>query len=147
MKELSSFNIDPVLVNWIKAFLTDRRQAVRIGNFLSDLKFLKGGIPQGTKLGAILFKVMTNKLLKYWKLRIKFVDDTTALEDLEVLLGTCYSLLNLVANDIYNFFSDHNMSLNPKNLKEMLVNLIPIILDNNVVDRVPIYKLLGVYIQ
>ena len=54
------------------------------------------------------------------------------------------SLLNLVANDIYNFSSDHNMSLNPKNLKEMLVNLMhnhnfvlsPIILDNNVVDRV-----------
>ena len=48
LKELSSF-IDPVLVNWIKVFLTDRRQAVRIGNFLSDWKFLKGGIASGPK--------------------------------------------------------------------------------------------------
>ena len=40
LKELSSLNIDPVLVDWIKAFFTDRRHAVRIGNFLSDWKFL-----------------------------------------------------------------------------------------------------------
>lgn len=33
LKELSSFNIDPVLINRIKEFLTDRRQAVKIGNF------------------------------------------------------------------------------------------------------------------
>ena len=48
LKEPSSF-IDPVLVNWIKAFLSDRRQAVRIGNFLSDWKFLKVGIAAGDK--------------------------------------------------------------------------------------------------
>ena len=40
LKELSSLNIDTVLVDWIKAFFTDRRQAVRMGNFLSDWKFL-----------------------------------------------------------------------------------------------------------
>ena len=75
--------------------MTDRRQAVRIGNFLSDWK---GGFPrEQTKLGAILFKVMTNNLQTDWKLTIKFVNDTTALE---IFLGTCCSLLNLFANDI-----------------------------------------------
>ena len=96
---------------------------------------------------------MTNNLLKDWKLRIKFVDDTTALENLPK--NGC-SLLNLVANDICKLSNDKNMSLNPKKCKEMLVNfmhnnhfvLSPIILGNNVVDRVdPIYKLLGVYIS
>jgi len=94
---------------------------------------------------------MTNNLLKDWKLRIKFVDDTTALE---LLPRNGCSLLNLVANGIYNFSSDHNMSLNPKKCKEVLVNfmhnhnlvLSGIILGNNVVERVPICKLLGVYI-
>ena len=96
-----------------------------------------------TKLGAILFKVMTNNLLRDWKLTIKA---------LEIFLGTCCSLLNLVANDIYNFSSDHNMSLNPEKCEELFVNLMhnhnfvlsPIILGNNVVDRFFIYKLLGV---
>ena len=96
-----------------------------------------------TKRGVILFKVMTNNLLRDWKLTIKA---------LEIFLGTCCSLLNLVANDIYNFSSDHNMSLNPEKCEELFVNLMhnhnfvlsPIILGNNVVDRFFIYKLLGV---
>ena len=95
-----------------------------------------------TKLGVILFKVMTNNLLRDWKLTIKA---------LEIFLGTCCSLLNLVANDIYNFSSDHNMSLNPEKCEELFVNLMhnhnfvlsPIILGNNVVDLFFIYKLLG----
>ena len=33
--------------------------------------------PIGTKLGVIVFTVMTNKFLWHWHLRIKFVDDTT----------------------------------------------------------------------
>lgn len=76
---------------------------------MSDWKFLKGGIPQGTKLGVILFTVMTNNLLKEWNMRIKFVDhdDTTAVE---MLPRNSSSLLNLVANDIFDFSSDHNMS-------------------------------------
>ena len=49
------------------------------------------------------------------------------------------------ANDFYKFSSDHNMSLNPKKCKEMLVNFMhnhnfvfsPIILGNDVVDRAP----------
>ena len=44
------------------------------------LQTLKRGVPQGTKLGVILFTVMTNKLLSDWRLRIKYVDDTSALE-------------------------------------------------------------------
>ena len=96
-----------------------------------------------TNLGVILFKIMTNNLLRDWKLTIKA---------LEIFLGTCCSLLNLVANDIYNFSSHHNMSLNPEKCEEMFVNLMhnhnfvlsPIILGNNVVDRFFIYKLLGV---
>jgi len=78
LRELAFFDKDSVLINWIRAFMTGRSQAVRIGNFLSDWKSPSGGIPQGTKLGEILFAVMTNNLLRDWHLRIKFVDDTTA---------------------------------------------------------------------
>jgi len=62
LRELAFVNIDTVLINWIRAFLTGRSQAVRIGNSLSDWKSPRGGIPQRTKLGVVLFAVMTNKL-------------------------------------------------------------------------------------
>ena len=47
LRELAFFDIDIVLINWIRAFLTGRSQAVRIGNFLSDWKSPSGGIRKG----------------------------------------------------------------------------------------------------
>jgi len=63
IQELDKLEVHPVLLSWIAAFLTSRQQAVRIGGTLSAWKTLKGGLPQGTKLGAILFTVITNILL------------------------------------------------------------------------------------
>ena len=54
MHELSKLEVHPALLSWIAAFLTNRQQAVRTGGTLSDWQTLKGGIPQGTKLGIIL---------------------------------------------------------------------------------------------
>jgi hypothetical protein len=80
LEELMKLDIHPILYNWINAFLSNRKQAVRIGGTLSDWKSPNGDIPQGTKLGVILFSIMTNKLISDWHLRTKFVDDTAALE-------------------------------------------------------------------
>lgn len=51
MRELAKLEVHPVLLKWIATFLTNRQQAVRIGGTL------KGGVPQGTKLGVIFFTV------------------------------------------------------------------------------------------
>ena len=60
MRQLAKLEVHPVLLKWIATFLTNRRQVVRNG------RTLKGGVPQGTKLGVIFFTVMTNKLLSDW---------------------------------------------------------------------------------
>ena len=69
LHELENLQVHPALLNWIAAFLTNRKQAVKIDGVLSDWTSVKGGVPQGTKLGVILFIVMTNKLLWEWNLR------------------------------------------------------------------------------
>ena len=150
--ELRYLSVHPVLINWTKAFLTNRTQAVRIGGTISDLKSPKGGIPQGTKLGVILFTIMTNNLLRSWKLRIKLVDDTTALE---IIPRNSISLLNFAANDIHRFSVDHRMRLNLVKCKDMLINFMhnhnfilnSIVLGNNTIETVNTYKLLGVHIS
>ena len=109
-------------------------------------------LPRGTKLGVILFTIMTNNLLRSWNLRIKFVDDTTALE---IIPRNSASLLNFVTNDIYAFSEDHRMKLNPTKCKEMLINFMsnhnfivnPIVIGSNTIERVMTYKLLGVYVS
>ena len=59
LRKLKTLDVSLVLVGWIAAFLTNRQQAVKIDDFTSEWRNLKGGIPQGTKLGVILFAVMT----------------------------------------------------------------------------------------
>ena len=55
-----------------------------------------------------LCAVMTNNLLREWHLRIKFGDDTTALE---ILPRNGISLLNVAVNDIHKFSIEHNMKV------------------------------------
>ena len=106
LRELAFFDIDTVLINWIRGFLTRRSRAIRIGNSLSDWKSPRGGIPQGMQVGVILFAVMTNNLLRDWHLTIKLVDDTTALE---ILPRNDISLLNVAVNDIHKFSIEHKL--------------------------------------
>ena len=152
MTELRKLEVDPTLISWISASPTDRQQAVRISATLSDWKFLKGDVPQGTKLGVILFKIMTNNLLADWHLRVKFVDNTSAIE---ILPRNSISLLNSIVSGIHKFPMDHNMRLNPIKCKEMFINFMlypnftlrPLVVGNNFIERVSTYKILGVFID
>ena len=80
------------------------------GNGKSSWKKINGGLPQGTKLGPLLFAIMVNSLLKDWQGRIKYVDDTSALE----IIPRCSpSLLPLVVDKIFDFAVSRGMKLNP----------------------------------
>ena len=109
-------------------------------------------MPQETKLGVILFTLMTNNPLADWHPRVKFVDDTSVIE---MLPRNSISLLNSTVSDIHNFSMDQNMRLNPIKCKEMLINsmlypnftLIPLLVGNNDTERVSTYKILGVFLD
>ena len=138
MTELRKLEVDPALISWIAAFLTDRERAE--------------SMPQGTKLGVILFTIMTNNLSADWHLRFKFEDDMSATE---ILPRDSISLLNSIVSDIHKFFMDPNMSLNYIKCKEMLINFMsylnftlrPLVVGNNCIERVSTYKILRVFID
>ena len=80
LSELNNLDVDPHLVRWIAAFLTNRSQRVRIGNSLSPPVELNGGTPLGTKLAPLLFCILVNGMAAKCKSRVKYVDDATAIE-------------------------------------------------------------------
>ncbi|CAB3985219.1 Hypothetical predicted protein [Paramuricea clavata] len=101
--ELHNLDVhEPVLVQWIKSFLTEREQCVRIEKSTSSWRKTNGGLPQGTKLGPLMFAVLVNSLLDNWQERIKFVDDATALE---IVTRCPPSLLPMVVDEVVNFAS------------------------------------------
>ena len=70
LKKLKDMEIHPVLLNWIANFPTDRQQSE---------SFLYAGLPQGTKLGPLLFFIMINDMAVADE-NVKFVDDTSLWE-------------------------------------------------------------------
>jgi hypothetical protein len=87
----------------------------------SSWKGTNGGLPEGTKLGPILFAILINSLLKDWPGSAKFVDDATLLE----IVPRCSpSLLHNAVDEIAKFASTRGMELNPKKCKEMVISFL-----------------------
>jgi len=74
----SKFGISGALLSWIRSFLADRRQRVKIGTAFSDWVHVESGVPQGSVLAPLLFILyvadMQTNLNEVHTL--KFADDT-----------------------------------------------------------------------
>ena len=153
MKKLSTqYNLHWSLLRWVASFLQGRAQVTRVGALVSAPLYLNAGIPQGTKLGPVLFAVMINDLVQSWGARIKFVDGLTVLE---VVPRNSPSLLNVVVDDIHAFALNNNMRLNPRKCKSMTVDFLhynscvprPIAVGGSDIEQVSTFKLLGVHLS
>ena len=138
------------LISWICSFLSGRRQAVKLLNSISEWMPVNAGVPQGTKLGPILFLIMINDLAIHSPLRSshwKYVDDVTISE--VTSLGEASSLQNGI-NCISQWPQQNNMNLNPKKCKIMTIcplktkPVSPMLSINNLpLEAVSSYKVLG----
>ena len=58
------FGIDGTVLAWIKSYLNDRQQQIKIDDVVSDSFNVSHGVPQGSRLGPLLFTLYTSKLIK-----------------------------------------------------------------------------------
>ena len=78
LTKLEGYNIRGPILKWIKAFLADRTQFVKINNSSSDNLNVTSGVPQGSVLGPALFIYFINDLpavVQNSKVKV-FADDT-----------------------------------------------------------------------
>ena len=62
LQRLYDMNVSPAVLQWFKDYLTGRRHRVKGLGQYSDWRGMKGGIPQGSALGPLLFLIYMNSL-------------------------------------------------------------------------------------
>ena len=151
--KLQHLQVPDIIVEWIASFLSGRMQRVKLGNYMSEFVHIKGGVPQGTKLGPLLFLCMIDDLQVEAPCEsLKFVDDTTLLESLPA--KDSVSHLQATLDSLMAWTNKNNMNLNPSKTKELRINFSKQPLDptNLLVKQEPVVcvktaKLLGVTIS
>ena len=110
INNLIELAISGSVVKWFASFFTSRQQRVKIANNLSSWLVLKGGMPQGSKLGPLTF---------YDKLKLscsthKYIDDTTVTE---ILFPSQASQMVGYMNELHQWSLANSMQINKQKTK------------------------------
>ena len=74
------FGLDGAVLSWIKSYLSNRKQKIKIGDSFSEAVILPFGVPQGSVLGPLLFTLYTSPLSqvisKFNVIHHLYADDT-----------------------------------------------------------------------
>ncbi len=153
LQKLDNLGLPGFIVSWVAAFLQGRKQQVKIDQYVTDWLPVHAGVPQGTRLGPLLFLIMINNLLEAHR-RIKFVDDTISWE-------VCHasgsgSEIQSILSDASTWSLDNMMQLNADKTKEMVISfsqkfhlgdLPALTLDGKELERISSARILGVMVS
>ena len=97
LAKLEGYGISGFLLNWIKNFLSDRFQVVKVKSAISDPIRVISGVPQGSVLGPTLFLVFINDLVD----EIKHSEILLFADDLKIFnTSTNHMLLQTDLNNV-----------------------------------------------
>ena len=151
VEKLIQLGVERAIIPTISDFLSHRSQAVRYHGVTSSSRDITCGVPQGTKLGPILFLVMVNDAACSTENRWKYVDDLSLVE---VVRKDQPPTLQLHVDSLVEWCRRNDMRPNPSKCKAMKVTFLrsashPLHLqiDDVALEDVSSLKLLGVIIQ
>jgi hypothetical protein len=120
------FGVRGVALEWLRSYLTDRRQYVKINDNASEVSKLQAGVPQGSVLGPILFSLFLAPLAEvidsFGIMHHQYADDSTlyhsfSSNDQLLDLGKVSDCLS----EVHNWFLLNGLLVNPSKSDGVLV--------------------------
>uniref|UniRef100_A0AAZ1X6I0 Reverse transcriptase domain-containing protein n=1 Tax=Oreochromis aureus TaxID=47969 RepID=A0AAZ1X6I0_OREAU len=119
--KLLEIGLPSTTCRWIRDFLSDRVQRVRVGPHLSSALSLNTGSPQGCVLSPLLYTLYTHDCVSTHpdNAVIKFADDTTVVG---LISGGDETAYRAEVQRLSDWCVDNNLDLNTTKTKELVVD-------------------------
>ena len=156
--KLQGYGIDGKLLNWLKAYLENRRQRVAVGNALSEWLEVISGTTQGTVLGFLLFLLFINDLPEACSpdeqsSTMLLVDDTKCYQEIQKdgnHQGDNQASLQRRIDCIAQWAENWKMEIHPKKSKIMHIGKdnpqLPYMMNGSRIETVKVEKDIGFWI-
>lgn len=153
LQKLESYGFTECTLKFFHSYLSSRKQRVLINGFLSDVKEITCGVPQGSVIGPILFSLYINDLPKALSSSqiIMYADDAAL-----VVSGTCLQEIQTrITSELKNlssWFFENRLTLNADKTKYVIFhsryktthNYFTLTLGSSLIQQVSHFKYLGV---
>ena len=151
LAKLEQLNIKGEALTLFSSYLSERRTVTVIDGVKSTELPVNAGVPQGSRLGPLLFLVYTNDLVVNLESKpFIFADDTTLIATAESTFETTNMLSRDLAK-ISTWAHTWKITFNPQKSKTLIFSKAllpshPVIMDLTIIERVHIHKHLGIFL-
>ena len=150
--KLQQNGVSESCLNLFKSYLSNRKQIVVVDGVKSQICDVKAGIPQGSRLGPLLFILYINDIKDGLESELLiFADDTTLIATgPDPAMTTAQINRDLAKIEVWattwkvTFNSDKSKEVIFS--KKLLFNSPPVVFNQNQIDRVTVHRHLGLYL-
>ena len=153
LAKLSQIGVNGLFYNILSSYLSERRQTVVVDGQKSDILDVKAGIPQGSRLGPLIFIIYMNHIKDNIQSDILIFADDTSLFASGSDPAETSAQLNRDLLQITNWASRWKVTFKAKKSKDIIFtkkylnNSPPLLFNDNWIERVNVHKHLGLYLS
>jgi hypothetical protein len=153
LKKLKEHNFPIEFISFIADYITDRYQAVKYGNIISEYLPVSSGVPQGSVLGPALFCVFVSSLQSLVELTdmLKYADDLQTISLIRKnYINSDIQKVTSCINQVKQWSQDNGLTLNTKKTNAIIFKrsksaLFTMKDIDSTIREVDVLKILGVY--